>query len=49
MGILVFIVPFLVHPIRQMHMPMKEKLGAVFLNQSPKGLKALVGQVPPIV
>lgn len=32
MGILVLIIPFMVNAIRQMHMPMKEKLGLIFFN-----------------
>ena len=49
MGILIFVIPFLIPPIGQMHMPMQEILWLVLLHQGPENLKPLVAQIPPVI
>ena len=49
MGVLILIVPFMAHSVRQVHMPMEKKFRPVFFQKPPKHLKALMGQIPPVI
>ena len=49
MGILIFVISFVVSPIGHVYMAMKEKFGPVFFQQCPEYLKSLMGQIPPVV
>lgn len=49
MGILIFVISFMIPPIRHVNMAVEEKFRPVFFQQRPEYLKSLVGQIPPVV
>lgn len=49
MGILIFVISFVVSSIGHVYMAMKEKLGPVFFQQCSEYLKSLMRQIPPVV
>lgn len=49
MGILIFVISFVVSPIGHVYMAMKEKFGPVFFQQRAEDLKALVREIPSVI
>ena len=45
----IFVVALVLAPVGHMHMAVKKKFWLVFLNQGPEHLKALMGEITPVV
>lgn len=49
MRILIPVITLIIPPVGQVHMPVQEKLRAVFLHQLPENLEPLMREITPVI